>query len=172
MQVGVTERLVLRTIRPDDAGFYLELLNDPGFINNISDKGIRTVEAARAAILSGPVAAHEKLGIGVYVVERKPDGVPLGIGCLIKRDSLPGIDLGYAFLEAHCGQGYAYETACAVMRHAQADLGLTSLLAITSPDNHSSNKLLKKLGFSLQEVVVLAGEECDTNLYSYQFAPA
>ncbi|MBI3285219.1 MAG: GNAT family N-acetyltransferase [Burkholderiales bacterium] len=169
MQIRSTERLLLRTIAPDDAEFYLELVNDPGFISNISDKGIRTVEAARAAILSGPVAAHEKHGIGVYVVERKQDGVLLGIGCLIKRDSLPGIDLGYAFLERHCGQGYAYETACAVMQHAHADLGLAGLLAITSPDNRGSNKLLKKLGFSLQEVVVLAGEEDDTNLYSYQF---
>ena len=172
MQIGVTERLTLRTIHPDDAGFYLELVNDPGFINNISDKGIRTVEAARASILNGPVTAHEKDGIGVYVVERKEDGALLGIGCLIKRASLPGIDLGYAFLERHCGQGYAYETARAVMRHANVELGLTNLLAITAPDNHNSNKLLQKLGFSLQEVVMLASEDCDTNLYRYQFPSA
>lgn len=166
-----TERLTLRSMKPEDATFYLELINDPSWVTNIRDKGIHTLEAARNDILNGTMAMQEKHGFSLYAVQRKEDGAPLGMCGLIKRDSLQDVDIGYAFLPRYVGQGYAFEAASAVVRYAQSVLSLPKLAAITSPENQRSNRLLLKLGFVLEQVVVLAGEERDTNLYGYAFTP-
>src|SRR6267143_1647058 len=50
--VAETDRLVLRRFTPEDAGFVLRLLNEPSFIQNIGDKGIRTLEQAAAILRS------------------------------------------------------------------------------------------------------------------------
>ena len=42
-----TERLILRQQTIEDAGFLLELMNEPGFIKYVADRGLRTtVDAA------------------------------------------------------------------------------------------------------------------------------
>ncbi|MFZ6870901.1 GNAT family N-acetyltransferase [Undibacterium sp. Di27W] len=164
-----TDRLQLRTISTDDAAFYLALVNDPAFIVNIRDKGIRTLEQARTDIVNGPMANQEKIGFSLYVVERKEDGQAMGLCGLVKRESLKNIDLGYAFLPQFLGQGYAREAARATLTYANTHLRIAKLAAITSPNNLASNKLLQDLGFQLEAVVVLAGESRDTNLYGYEF---
>ncbi|MFZ6760968.1 GNAT family N-acetyltransferase [Undibacterium sp. Ji50W] len=170
MQILSTERLNLRVMTIDDANFYLTLINDPSFIENIHDKGIRTVEAAKEAIINGPLTSQAKNGFSLYVVERKDDAQPMGICGLVKRETLKNIDIGYAFLPQYVGQGYAREAARAVVDYAHSHLQLSTLAAITSPTNDNSNKLLQSLGFVLEAVVVLAGETKDTNLYAHEFA--
>jgi RimJ/RimL family protein N-acetyltransferase len=165
MQIITTERLNLRLINTDDAPFYLELINDTSFIKNIRDKGIRTLEAARDDILNGPLASQAKNGFSLYLVERREDGASLGLCGLVKRDTLKNVDIGYALMPQFSGLGYAWEAATATVQYARDTLHLSKLAGITSPDNASSNKLLLKLGFVLEAVVVLAGESRNTNLY-------
>lgn len=169
MKILETERLRLRTLDQNDAVFYLTLVNTPGFIEFIGDRGIRTVEAAAQAILDGPMAMQATLGHSIYLVEDKASCAPLGMSGLIKRDTLEHVDIGYAFLPEHCGKGYAYEAAQAVVAHARDDIGLARLLAITSPGNAASIGLLEKLGLRLQKVVQLTPEGPVSNLYSLVF---
>lgn len=170
MLVLSTERLNLRTVEAGDAPFYLELVNDPSWIANIGDRGIRTLDGARTAIEEGPMAMQARLGYSLYVVERRSDGAAMGLCGLIKRDILPDTDIGYAISPAYWGHGYAYEAAAAVVQHARGALGLPRLLAITSPGNLASNALLRKLGLSLVEQVKLEGWDEDSNLYRLEFA--
>jgi RimJ/RimL family protein N-acetyltransferase len=170
MKILETERLRLRTLDQDDAVFYLALLNTPGFIEFIGDRGIRTVEAAAQAIADGPMAMQAKLGHSIYLAELKDSGEPVGMSGLIKRDTLEHVDIGYAFLPEHCGKGYAYEAGQAVLAHARRDIRLARLLAITSPGNVASIGLLEKLGLRLEKVVHLTPEDTGTNLYSIAFA--
>lgn len=51
MLVLETERLRLRRLSIDDAGFILRLLNEPSFIQYIGDKNVRTIEDARLYLL-------------------------------------------------------------------------------------------------------------------------
>jgi RimJ/RimL family protein N-acetyltransferase len=169
MLILSTERLNLRTVHADDAPFYLELVNDPSWIANIGDRGIRTVEAARTALLEGPVAAHLRLGYSLYLVERRGDGARLGLCGLIKRDFLPGADIGYALAPRYWGHGYAREAASAVLAYARDTLQMPSLLAITHPDNQASIALLEKLGLAFVERKQLPGYDGDSNLYSIAF---
>jgi RimJ/RimL family protein N-acetyltransferase len=170
MLVLSTERLNLRTVEAGDAPFYLELVNDPSWIANIGDRGIRTLDGARTVIEEGPMAMQARLGYSLYVVERRSDGAAMGLCGLIKRDILPDTDIGYAISPAYWGHGYAYEAAAAVVQHARGALALPRLLAITSPGNLASNALLRKLGLSLVEQVKLEGWDEDSNLYRLEFA--
>ncbi|HEX8610058.1 MAG TPA: GNAT family N-acetyltransferase [Telluria sp.] len=168
MKILDTARLVLRTVEAADAPFYLELVNDPDFVANIGDRGIRTVDAARTHIDNGPVRMQAVLGHAIWLVEKKDSGVPIGMCGLIKRDTLPDVDLGYAFLPAWRGQGYAFEAARAVVDHARDRLGLARLLAITSPHNTASGALLEKLGLHFDKIVHLTAEDPGTRLYTMQ----
>lgn len=168
MIITETERLRLRVIRLNDAAFYLQLVNQDSWIQNINDKGLRSVEQAEQAIRDGALALQAKQGFSFYVVELRESQTALGLCGLIKRDGLDDVDLGYAFLDEHAGQGYAVEAASAVVNFAQQQLQLPRLAAITSPDNQRSQRLLAKLGFVLQRQITMPDETRPTLLYQLQ----
>ena len=161
MSVLETDRLVLRKLSVDDAQFILELVNEPSWLRFIGDKGVRTIDDARNYILQGPVASYERFGFGLYLTELKDSGIPIGICGLVKREALENPDIGFAFLPKFWGKGFAYESASAVLGFARTELGLNRILAITTPDNHSSIKLLERVGMSFEELVRFSetGEE-------------
>jgi RimJ/RimL family protein N-acetyltransferase len=159
-QILQTERLRIRHFEGADAAFIVELLNEPSWLQYIGDKGIHTVSDARRYLENGPLAMYARLGFGLYMVERKERGEPLGMCGLIKRDTLPDVDLGFAFLSRFCRNGFAYESACAVIAHAKRQLGIDRMVAITKPGNRASISLLLKLGFTLERSdLAMAGEE-------------
>ena len=166
MKVFETDRLILRRLSGEDAAFILKLVNDPLWLRFIGDRGVRTLEDARAYILKGPVAMYERVGFGLYLVEHKRDGVPLGICGLIKRDGLDDVDLGFAFLPEFRAQGYAYESAAAVLAYGRNVLGLKRIVAITSPDNERSVHLLEKLGFTFEKMIQLPNDSEAVKLFA------
>lgn len=166
MKVLETERLILRRLSVDDRAFILGLLNDPAWLRFIGDKGVKTLEDARNYIVTGPMDMYARLGFGLYLAERKSDAAPIGICGLIKRDALEDVDIGFAFLPDFRGQGYAREAAAAVMAHARSAFGLRRLMAITSPDNEASIRLLEKLGLRFEATVSLAGDGHEVSLFA------
>ena len=154
-----TKRLRLREFTPADAEFVHRLVNDPSFLRYIGDRGVRTVEDARRYIAEGPVTGYARLGYGLMLALRKSDGAEVGMCGVLKRDSLPEPDLGFSFLPAYWSQGYAFEAAQAIMRHAREALGLGRILAITTQDNEPSMRLLGKLGFRFDRILAMSGEE-------------
>ncbi|PFH04670.1 RimJ/RimL family protein N-acetyltransferase [Collimonas sp. PA-H2] len=169
MKILETERLILRTLNAGDAEFYLSLVTQPAWLKFIGDRGIRTVEAAQAAILSGPVVAQARDGFSFYMTELKEGGLPIGICGLVKRETLDDVDIGYAFLPEFWGKGYAYEAASAVLQHANRVCGLQRVVAITAPDNHASIRLLEKMGLQFEKILQLKDDGSDTKLFAYQF---
>lgn len=171
MTILETGRLALRRISAGDAAFILELLNDAAFLRYIGDRGVRTLDDARAYIEKGPAASYARHGFGLWLVERRHDGAPLGICGLLKRDSLADVDIGFAFLPAYRGQGYAFEAADAVMAHGRRALGLDRIVAIVSPDNAGSIRLLGKIGLVFERRIDLNGDGRETCLYVPATAP-
>jgi [ribosomal protein S5]-alanine N-acetyltransferase len=157
VRVLETDRLVLRELTPDDAPFMLELLNSPGFIEGIADRGVRTVEAARDYIEERVTASYHDYGFGMWAVTPKGEDAPVGLAGLVRRDVLPHVDVGYAFLETAWGRGYATEAAAGVLAHARNRLGLATIAAITSPGNVASQEVLKKIGLRFVEMKDLPG---------------
>jgi len=153
--VLTTERLVLHRLTAADAPFMLDLLNQPSFVDNIGDRGVRTIESARDYIERTIVASYDEHGYGLYKVERRTDGIPIGICGLVRRPFLDAADIGFAFLPAYESRGYAFESAQAVMRYAQGPLDLGRVLAIVSPKNTRSIRLLGKLGLEFERMIDL-----------------
>jgi RimJ/RimL family protein N-acetyltransferase len=161
-----TERLNLRRLTGDDAEFILELLNDPAFITNIGDRGVRTVAAARRYISERFVASYEQHGFGLYLVELKETCAPAGICGLVKRDTLADVDIGFAFVPRYWSKGYALESAAAVTAYAFEVLGLKRLVAITNPSNAGSIKVLEKLGLKYERMLRLSDDTPEIRLHA------
>ncbi len=154
-----TGRLVLQPFTEEDADAVLRLLNEPSFLRYIGDRGVHDLEAARRYIADGPVAGYARHGHGLLRVVRKADGETLGMCGVLRRDTLPDPDIGFSFFPAHWSQGYAFESAAAVMSHARESLGSGRILAITSQDNESSMRLLGRLGFRFDGLVRMGDED-------------
>lgn len=165
MNILETDRLVLRHFTTDDADFILRLVNEPSFIANIGDRGIRTLEQASTYLENGPIDSYERHGHGLYVVVLKHSLEPIGICGLLRRDTFDDVDLGYAFLPEFWSQGFAFESASAVLKFARCSLGVPRTIALVSPANLASVKLLEKLGFAFSELRQLEPLGLPTAIY-------
>lgn len=139
-----TERLILRPLTDNDAPFIVELLNHTSFLEHIGDKGVRTEEDALRYLREGPLASWARHGHGPYAVEISETGDTIGTCGLLKRPHLDHPDLGYAYLPRFWKNGYALEAARAVLAATPRP---STVLAIVAPANHSSIRMLDKLGF-------------------------
>ena len=140
-----TPRLTLRRFTLDDAPFILELVNDPDWIRHIGDRKVRSLEDARGYVRRAALTPYERHGFGLYRVERNDSGRAVGMCGLVKREGLDDVDIGFAFLPAGRGQGFAAEAAEAVLAHAKA-LGIERVVAVVAPANAASIRLLEKIG--------------------------
>jgi RimJ/RimL family protein N-acetyltransferase len=162
-----TERLRLRHLSPaTDTEFILELLNQPSFIRYIGDKGARSLDDARRYIVEGPVKSYQENGFGLYLVELKSDATPVGMCGIIRRETLPDPDIGFAFLPTFWNQGYAFESAAAIMIYARETLGLDRILAITTPDNDPSARLLAKIGLRFERMIRMGDDSPELRLFT------
>lgn len=169
MKILETERLLLRQFSTVDAEFILELLNEPSFIQNIGDRGVRSLAEASSYILNGPVASYAQNGFGLYLVVLKETGESIGMCGLIKRAGLDDVDLGYAFLPRFWSKGYAVESALAVEAHAKNVIGLQRIVAITDPANAGSIRVLEKIGFKFEKMVKLSEDDIELKLFAVEF---
>ncbi|MCB1644375.1 MAG: GNAT family N-acetyltransferase [Pseudomonadales bacterium] len=140
-------RLVLRLPAVSDAPFFCRLLNDPDYIENIRDSGIRTTEEAAEYIEALMLANWHETGFGMFVVTGRETSRPLGVCGLIDRAGLDDIDLGFAFLPEARGQGFAQEAAEACIQWGRTEKQLPRLAAIARFSNAPSLSLLARLGF-------------------------
>lgn len=165
MKILETPRLALRHLSEDDAEWMLELLNDPDWLRYIGDRGVRTPEDARGYLVRGPVAMYERAGFGLWAVERKEDGAPIGICGLVDREGLDDVDVGFAFMPRFRSQGYAHEAAAATMEYGREALGIGRIVAIVSADNRASIRLLEKLGLRFERTTALPGDGAEVCVY-------
>lgn len=159
MLVCETPRLRMWRLSEDDAPFVLRLLNEPSFIQNIGDRGVRSLDDARAFLAKGPVASYAQHGFGLFRVDlrdasREGAVETIGINGLLKRDWLASPDVGFAYLPEYWGKGYAYEAAAAAIDWARQTLGVTRVVGIVKPDNVGSMRVLEKLGLKFQRMVM------------------
>jgi ribosomal-protein-alanine N-acetyltransferase len=161
-----TARLSIRPLGLEDAEFILELLNDPGFLQFIGDRGVRSLDDAARYIETGPMASYARHGFGLWRVARRQDDVPVGICGLLKRDTLADVDIGFAYLARYAGHGYGYEAARATLDFGRGALGLGRIVAIVQPDNDRSTALLRKLGMQREALLPEDGNGNTLALYA------
>lgn len=160
----ITLRLRLRRFTTDDASFARQLLNEPSFLEFIGDRGVRTHDDAVRYIEQGPIASYRAHGHGLLCMTLH-DGTPVGMCGLLRRPGLDLPDLGFALLPAHWARGLVVEASRAVIAHGREALGLDALLAITSPHNVRSMRVLEKLGFRLVEQRAITEGAAPVNVF-------
>jgi RimJ/RimL family protein N-acetyltransferase len=156
MNVIRCARLELRELELQDDEFILRLLNEAAFLRFIGDKGVRTLSDARDYIMQGPMESYRRFGFGLYLASLIDGGIPIGICGLVKRDTLPDIDIGFAFLSQYWSHGYASESAAAVLAYGEQELKLRRIVAITAPDNHASIAVLERIGLKFERKIKLS----------------
>lgn len=127
-----------------DTDYIVRLLNEESFIRNITDKNVRTKGDAMNYLSNGPISSYQTYQFGLSLVSLKETNTPIGMCGLLKRAELKYPDLGYAFLPEFWGKGYANEAADSVIKKGMTANALKTVLAVTSPDNLSSMRLLEK----------------------------
>jgi RimJ/RimL family protein N-acetyltransferase len=168
LKILETDRLVLRQLSPDDAAFVFDLVNDPDWLRNIGDRGVRSLDDARAYIQKGPMDMYARIGFGLWLTTLKSDGTPIGICGLLKRDTLDDVDIGFAFMPAFRAQGYAREAAAGTLAYGRDTLELRRIVATTVPSNDASGRLLEKLGFRFEKMIRPNGDERDVKLFGIE----
>ncbi len=166
MNVLETERLTLRQFTAADADFILELVNEPSFIQNIGDRGVRTLADAIRYLETGPIASYARNGFGLCLVQLKATGESIGMCGLIKREALEDVDIGYAYLPKFWSKGYAVEAARGVMKFANDVVKLKRIVAIVDPANASSIRLLEKIGFIPEKMIKLSADDIELKLFA------
>ena len=167
-----TARLSLRRFVLDDAPSIVELLTQPSFIRNIGDRGVRNVDDATRYLRDGPLAMYEQYGFGLWRASRRVDDVFVGTCGLLKRDILPDVDVGYAFLPEHWGQGYACEAAKATIELGAGKFGLRRVIGVVSEHNAASIRVLEKIGMRFECMYPMRADEPEVRLYARDFGPA
>lgn len=171
MRVIETARLRLREMVAHDACFILEVLTDPDFVANVGDRGVHDLPAARAYIAAGPGDSYVRYGFGLYLVELLTDAAPLGICGLLRRDSHPDVEIGFAFVPRARGRGYALEAARATLGFAQNTLGLTRVVALTALNNLPSIRILESIGLRFERMVRFTPDGGERRLFVAEKGP-
>ena len=171
MTILSTARLDLDELTHDDAEFIFQLVNEPSWLAYIGDRGVRTLDDAHAYIDNGPRAMYARYGHGLWRVSRRDDGAVVGICGLLRRDTLPDADIGFAFLPAYWRHGYAREAAAATLAHGFDALGMARIVAIVSPGNAASIRLLERLGFAFERALTDPPYDGNTLMYARPSGP-
>lgn len=91
----------------------------------------------------------EQVGYSRWAIESS-DGLFLGYTGLMPVTAPhplgPHVDIGWRLVRSAWGRGYATEAAGAALEDAFARVGLSEVIAYTSPDNIRSQAVMKRLG--------------------------
>lgn len=163
--IATTQRLHLEKLVLADAPFIFRLVNEPGWLKFIGDRGIRNHEDAENYIVNGPQKSYEDFGFGLFKVSLL-NGTPIGMCGLLQRDYLDHPDIGFAFLAEFTSKGYALEAAKATLQYARETLNEETIMATTLPENEKSINLLEKLGLHFVKMLKTSLDGPEVKLFS------
>ena len=144
--IVTTTRLTIRSLQFRDVDGLIDLHSDPEVMRYIGS-GVRTptaadVEACRL------VAEESDAVFGLRAVRRRRDASFLGWVGFLPLEGGEGPEIAYLLARAHWGRGYGREAAAWRLVHGFEDLGLTRVVAVTSPENVRSQAVLSAIGMN------------------------
>jgi len=148
----VTERLVLRRSRPEDAGTISAYRSDPD-VHRYQGWDRTDAAGVRAEIEEMARRAPGEAGgwVQLSAEERERGGLVGDVGLSI-ADGEPGvIKVGYTIAPAFQGRGYATEAVGALVAYAFDTLGAGVVRAHASAENAPSIRVAEKVGMRLVE---------------------
>jgi RimJ/RimL family protein N-acetyltransferase len=141
-----TARLVLRTFRSADLAPYAALNADPDVMRYLGGVISPAESDDIAAWAQETYAAHR---MGLLAIERRTDGVFLGMCGLHHVHWYPDIEIGWRLAREYWGNGYATEAAAAWLEYGFEMLALPRVISIADVPNSRSIAVMKRLGMTL-----------------------
>jgi ribosomal-protein-alanine N-acetyltransferase len=142
-----TERLGFRRWSEDDIDLATSLWADPRVTRLIDSRGQLTPGEVRER-LALEIRNQTEVGVQYWPFFLLASGEFVGCCGLKPYEGDEDLrEMGFHLRFGFWGRGLATEAAGAVIRFAEAELGVTSLLAGHNPLNHASRRILEKLGF-------------------------
>ncbi|MDJ0788413.1 MAG: GNAT family N-acetyltransferase [Myxococcota bacterium] len=154
-----TARLEAERLRPEHLASLQAFHRDPEMMRGLG--GVRS-EAETARYLRRNLDHWANHGFGVWMLRTRGGDEPIGRVVLrwLSTESVDDVEIGFAFLPSHWGQGFATEAARYCVELAKTELDLHTLIGITTPPNHASQRVLTKLGFAHERDTVVEGTRC------------
>ncbi|MFJ9314939.1 GNAT family N-acetyltransferase [Pimelobacter simplex] len=150
-----TERLVLRTVRPDDRAAIGAYCADPEVTRYLpfpalDDEGL-TTRMDRLVAGTAPSTTGEILALAVEHDGTLVGDLMLRLAAAHSPDSSPSIaELGWVFAPSYAGRGFATEAATALIDLAFTHYPLHRLMAQLDPRNLASSRLCERLGMTFE----------------------
>lgn len=158
-----TDRLILREILPTDIDRMFALDSDPEVHKYLGSEPVKNRNQT-IDMISFIRQQYVDYGIGRWAIIDKNTTTFIGwAGIKFVTELTNGhkdyYDLGYRLIKEYWGNGIATEAASASLNYAFEKLNTTKIYAIADVKNTNSNKILKKIGFTLIEQFDLDGVE-------------
>ncbi len=146
----LTPRLRLRRHRPGDEDHIAALNAFPEVMRYISGGAGLPVGSpeSRDAVDRFVERMRDDNPIGIWAVEWRENGTFLGLVFLIELPKSDKIEVGYRYRPDCWGRGVATEAAERMVRYGFEEVGLDEICGVTHPDNHASQRVLRKIGLS------------------------
>jgi len=154
-----TERLLMRPPARDDLPALIQMRSDEDVSRYLGGAAMQSPEALDKR-LDFYINCHTRYGFAMGALLRKADGAMIGWGGLQPLEETGEIEVGYSFAKAHWGRGYATETAAAWLRYGFERAGLARIVAVASPENTASRRVMEKLGMRYEKTEPHYGADC------------
>lgn len=156
-----TARLILRPYSLADVTPFYEMNKEWEVVKYTGNAPMTSLAQAKE-VLTQVVFPQYLNGIGRMAVLLKSNLLHIGFCGIKYEEEVQAFDLGYRFIVSAWGQGYATESAQAVLQHFMQDSSsLTPLIARAMKENTASLKVIEKLGFTfISEKQTEDGIEC------------
>jgi RimJ/RimL family protein N-acetyltransferase len=157
-----TERLILRGHAPPDFPAYAEMWADPDVTRFIGGAPLTEEEAWGKFLRT--LGMWAAMDFGFWSVVEKSSGRRVGETGFLegKRDispSLKGIpEVGWAFVTAAHGKGYATEAVRSTLAWGDGHFGKVRMACIIAPENTASRRVAEKTGFREGHRTIYKGE--------------
>lgn len=144
-----TPRLRLRTFEARDQAPMARLCADPRVMEHFPS----VLSAAETEALVARIDAHQAAhGFSFFAVERKSSGEFIGTAGLLRprfsAHFTPCVEVGWRLFPHTWGEGLATEAARACVELGFGSLGLSQIVAMTTPGNLRSRRVMDKLGMT------------------------
>jgi [ribosomal protein S5]-alanine N-acetyltransferase len=152
-----TDRMVAKRITKDAFEDLVHMHQDERAMATLG--GVRSIEETRKN-LDWNLKQWDDNGFGLWLFRSKITDQLIGRGGIrrVPIGDVEEVELGFALMPEHWGQGLATEMAKASCEIAFEKLNLDSIVSFTLTTNLSSQRVMEKVGFKYEKNIELGGE--------------
>lgn len=154
-----TERLLIRKFTFDDLNQLIELRSDDEVIKYLGGRRMQNPDAIKKR-LQFYIDCYAKFGYGMCAMIWKETGEMIGWCGLQPLEETGYTEVGYGMIKEFWGKGIGFECAKAWLEYAFETANAEIIVAVASPENTGSWRIMEKCGMKYEKTEEHYGENC------------